>query len=445
MTTETHIGQDLDFGEVSQTPSMYEDAVSHISEPTDPRTSVDNRLEAEKAESARPDEPHFSDSGRDASLLPPKPITLPVEPSTIEVKHPLTPLDRVKSFTIKSSLKLRANEAADFSQEDRKRLDRLASILGRDWITLFRGRRMSAFVPCLVSVTDQSDPLKDLGTYICIKGLGTEREIRIFHLGVSQKAVRYHYAPLKICYDMSLVNFAAAEDSKMGNITDGSFDTRETLCGKILRTKREDGTECLTTIGGLININDEYYLMTSSDHKQGPLCSDLSDTTSDDDTSSVSSGDTLVDEDFDDDMECPIILEPRIDEETEDREMTSPTPPPKELKPGEQLSIDVPGILGEEENTHWRLIPAPDHLLPNFISIPAGIFGPSPVSGYISEHKSWEDIQGGSTVAINTSGSRIAAGTIAGHTSYLISNGKVQQVGTIQLQSGTSKTRTLPH
>lgn len=437
--------------------STYEDALTHISDETLPKISIDS------VDSPKPEQPgadgedistnrpacsshHVNVQAAQSTSAPVLLRTTP-EPRMIPAKQQLTALERMKSFNISSSIQVTADESVQFSPEDEKILDQFVFVLSTDWIRVLRDHRLPMFIPCLVSVTDLSSPPKPLGTYICIKGLMREKHIRLFHSVVSQKAVRRHYAPLKICYDTRLIRYAASEDGPRE--TDGTVRSSETLCGRILRTKREDGSEYITTIGGLISYGDSFYIMTSSDHHEGSQDSDSAETTSDgsqstetdsdEDWCSISSTIKFSEEVFDDDVEEPLICGRGKTEAEPDAVNTHPHLDVRHVQ--DVLQLDSPGILGSDhENSHWRLLPAPNDLVaPNSISVPAGVFGATMMTGYIQGHRTCDEIKPDTAVAINAGVSSISGGNIVGKPSYLFSSGRLQQVWTIKLRPDTSK------
>jgi len=387
------------------------------------------------------------------SMLPPPSSPRPPRPSTsndaetvkavgnghdrtLDAEQRLTPMERLRSFTTASSIYLKADPNAEFGPDVKESIKRFAGFLHGNWIELFQGRRLPEIVLVPVAVSDGCDPPKVSGAYICVKGLRSDEEILLVHLALSQKAVRRHYAPLKLCYDRSHVSFAAEETSPSRVRISGPPRGHQTLCGRMLYTER-GGSTWITTIGGLITVGSRHFLMTSTDHSQEPSNSAADELVLGHREDSLSPVDALVDGDFDDDVERAVVL--RTVSEVKEHE-TAPLARPSvdlEAECACPLSCTYDIVGADSDSSHWRLMPAPEDLcLPNYISVPADIFGPTPSSGYIHEYRpSLES----SPVVINAGVSGLSAGSLAGNPSYLVSNGRVQEVWTIQLKDGASK------
>ncbi|KAK4213963.1 hypothetical protein QBC37DRAFT_373482 [Rhypophila decipiens] len=406
--------QDLYDDDASQT--TFEDALTHISDSTLPRISIES---IDHLNSADPESAAQNDNDN------PQPDTILPGPGPPQIQ-------RLKTLNIRSSVHLSADESPEFSRQENNALEQFIYI---------------------ISITDnQSNPPKSLGTYICIKGLLRERQLRIFHNTVSRRGVRNYFAPLRVCYDTRLIRYAASEEASTEPALPKSVETN---CGQLLRTRREDGSEHLTTIGGLITFGDQCYIMTSSDHHQDSSDTDSTDTDSvDSDTTdedsrneweSASPVTTFGDEDYDDDIEPPLILGLKDDghqpESVPGSNKLGGIPPAPHVSG--IIEIDTPGILGQNsDNSHWRLIlVSSDRLIPNRISIPTEIFGAPVISGNINGHRECDDLGPGTSVAINAGVTGITAGKVTGKPSYLVTNGRLQRVWTIALPPGTNLQR----
>jgi hypothetical protein len=89
-----------------------------------------------------------------------------------------------------------------------------------------------------------------------------ETEITSFHAILSQRSVRAHYKPWRLCYDKSLVETAASAPIYLTNISEAP----ETLCGTLVRTEESGKGAWISTIGGIIEVGDIFFAMTSAHH-----------------------------------------------------------------------------------------------------------------------------------------------------------------------------------
>ncbi|RYP20573.1 hypothetical protein DL765_002730 [Monosporascus sp. GIB2] len=381
----------------------------------------------------------------DSSLLssPPPPVRhdVPIAmhaaaSGPVDVEQRLTPMERLRSLTLASSLSLRADESADFDPasqniyaafmtflDDPQRLRELI----RDWDP-------PDFWPYLVDVDDGGDPPKSLGTYICIRGLTSDRDIVRFHSAMSQKRIRSRYYPLKLCYERRAVeDMYAARDMLSAPVhLIGSPRDERTACGRLLRTER-DGSSWISTIGGIVKVAGDFYVMTSSSHGRASTSSKQRNPDRDDKPSS--SDNTLVVGDFgdfDDDVEPALVFE----EKSGGKE---PVPVPA-MQRLDDLETECPlPSNGFEGTRHWRLLPAAQILrLPNYHSATVDLGAPSPPAGYIIEHRSFLDAE---AVFINAGVSGPSLGRLASRPTYLFSKSEVQKLWTIRLNEGMNLQR----
>ena len=349
-----------------------------------------------------------------------------------------SPMERLRSLDPASSIRLRADKSAVFDAEHQERLRCLMGILSRYGIELFRGQSLPETSLFLVKVTEEGDPPKSLGTCICIKGLVSDEEILPFHMALSQKSVRSYYAPLRLCYERSSVSFVArkvAEKASLIKRPPGDW----TLSGSLIRIENDDGA-WESTIGGLIMVGGDYYLMTSSDHHQGfgGSFSTAALSAGDDHGPSISSVNNLANGDFDNDVEQALVL---VDKKSEGNQ-TEPTDSPPEREDDDSSPLPHVISLVDEgcSNGHWRLLTTTKDLrLPNLlpsIHLPVDSPEPNQIRNYIRDYKSPQDA---SRVTINAGASGVGNGHLTGNPSYLMSKGVVQEVWMIQLDEGFSK------
>ncbi|KAI3318175.1 hypothetical protein HD806DRAFT_526504 [Xylariaceae sp. AK1471] len=322
------------------------------------------------------------------------PITL------LEVERRLSPMERLKSMTTATSLNLNADPMGQFNIEDKHKLRQLTNFLHSHSPELFRGQQLPEIILSLVSVKNSSDLSSTGEPFICVKGLSSNSEITRFHTVMSQKTVRAYYAPLKLCYDRSGVSFASS----------------------VLLTEKGDSPR-ISVVGGLVEIDDRCYMLTTNHGAKS------TSTQSEENASSV---DTLVDDDFDDDVESALILQDeenplkRLDLKLESSHGSFP----------ETVCIDDPVYDGTfSEDTDWQLVPLHEsHCLLNYRSVSTNLLREQQVfSGYTKEHQPGPGI---SPAFIIAGMSVLIQGSLLGSPSYLMSRGKLQEVWAIQLKSG---------
>jgi hypothetical protein len=187
---------------------------------------------------------------------PPVPTQLNVE--GLEVSIPLQLKERLKTWILSSSLQLTADENAVFESTDSGKLKQFSQFLHDNGPALFHGLPSRNLILTLVAVSGPSTSWR----CICIKGLTKETEITSFHAILSQRSVRAHYKPWRLCYDKSLVETAASAPTYQTNISEAP----ETLCGTLVRTEEPGEGAWISTIGGIIEVGGIVFAMTSAHH-----------------------------------------------------------------------------------------------------------------------------------------------------------------------------------
>ncbi|KAK4224701.1 hypothetical protein QBC38DRAFT_333185, partial [Podospora fimiseda] len=187
-------------------------------------------------------------------------------------------------------------QSADTTPEERQKLFSFSAFLAgaENQINLF-GKQLPSLLFQLVTLEDGSSPQPVKS--ICIVGLKTDSDIKLFHKAMSQQRYRHHYHPWKLCYE-------AEEIRKLSGTEDGQYQIqrmveRGTYCGALLRTNESLDT-WLSTIGGIVTANDQLFLMTTAHRPkkdQAPSVLPNSSPTS-----------TLREDDFSHDIEPALIL-----------------------------------------------------------------------------------------------------------------------------------------
>ncbi|KAI1258455.1 hypothetical protein F5Y18DRAFT_444569 [Xylariaceae sp. FL1019] len=338
----------------------------------------------------------------------------------LEVERKLSRLERLKTMTTATSLKLKADYTIRATPEDQSKYKRLMEFLEAESRQLFGGQQFPDFTLNLVTIKDQSDRFCNGETFLCVRGLSSNDEITRFHAVISQKTVRIYYSPLRLCYDRSEVEHASTQDSRQYHVK--AEHNRLTLCGATLRTEQA-GVSWTATVGGLIEIDNRCYMLTASDHglsrPQPPAEENLS---------SIA---TLGDNDFDDDVTSALVLQ---DEE-------------KAVMESEALAVEKPlssatESIPEVPDVDWQLVQVHEKgWLPN--QIPAQKPQPNSLqlssderqlwSGYITEY---QPLLNASPALIITGHSGLVPGFVIAVPSYLMSKNKVREVWAIQLDAG---------
>jgi len=189
-----------------------------------------------------------------------KPVPQPAELNAerFEISMPLQLRERLKTWNLSSALQLTADENAIFENSDIERLEQFSHFLHQNGSTLFHGLPSRTLVLTLVAVTGPATAWK----CICIKGLTKESEITSFHAVLSQRSVRANYKPWKLCYDKSLVETAASLATYQTNTSEAP----QTICGTLLRTNEPGKGTWISTIGGIVEVDGEFFAVTSAHH-----------------------------------------------------------------------------------------------------------------------------------------------------------------------------------
>jgi hypothetical protein len=316
-----------------------------------------------------------------ASQPVPQPIA---EELQMKVQVPLPMKERLKTWNLSSSLHLTADENATLDRADWEKLQHFIQFLDQSGSVLFHGLPSRNLCLTLVAISPDSTIEPSASSpYICIKGLMKETEITAFHTVLSQRSVRDHYKPLRICYDKSLVETAASDVTYQTNAS----KTQDTLCGTLLRTKRAGKPDCISTIGGIIKIDGNFFAVTTSHHPNDTtsiLDEGISGSSSESPGSSAA--DTLRENgSFDADIDPALIIDAWKEQERQDHSVeTLNAEPGLFSRPSTIASSNLWADLTTTvlEGSDWCLLAVNEELqLPNFIDIPVQQSGPSGEGG----------------------------------------------------------------
>jgi hypothetical protein len=311
-------------------------------------------------------------NGSVPELSPQQPRRYELCATEMKVQVPLQIRDRLKTWNLSSTLNLTADENATFEPADFERLKQFVHFLDENCPALFHGRLARNL--CLTLVAISSAPATGPPAsppYICIKGLMKESEITSVHTILSQRSVRAHYKPLRLCYDKSLVETAASEATYHTNTS----ETPETLCGTLLRTEQRGKGIWTSTIGGIIEIDGKFFAVTSSHHPS------TADSTSEEgilDSISGTPGSSLADTLFEkgsieDDIEPALIVDTWKGQEHQSSLKASPTQPVLLTKPPHPTNpFFWPDFTPTRaiEGSDWCLLDVEERLqLPNSIPL----------------------------------------------------------------------------
>ncbi|KAK9418029.1 putative Major facilitator superfamily (MFS) profile domain-containing protein [Seiridium unicorne] len=298
--------------------------------------------------------------------------------------------------------------------------------------------------------------------YICVHGLRTAADITKFHTVMSQERYRASYRPLRLCYDTDKISKVGSPDLKgsesLGQgylkslrpgdsgslkptnygalsptiepeeISSGGLQSfyqyhpvadDDTYCGALFRTS-VDGQPWISTIGGTIELGGDFYVMACQHTSSQPIS-----------PGHASVADTLVEKDFADDVERPLvfltenlpgssdvvdIIDAEQDIETEGIAATLPKEKWRELS--------VKGVI--KVGPEWCLVPIEDHsMLPNFVRRPEkGTNGTNH-----SERQYIEKISepyGGCPAFIASAADTASTGRVTGNRSYIVGGGTAE-------------------
>jgi hypothetical protein len=326
--------------------------------------------------------------------------------TSIPVAVPLSKLERVRTLRLVSSKTIIAREVFT-SRRDRERLRLFVSyVRTKNQRTLFN-RELPQCVGYLVEIDEGSGPPQ---TYICIDGLVEEADIKDFYSVMSQRSCRKFYEPYgwKLCFNSVSVDMTAAETYQTSAHPDDL-----TMCGALLRTER-DGQSWISSIGGLVMVNNLFYAITTA-HRPTPARTRSSS------TFPSSPATTLRDEDFPDHVESALVM--TIDGEKLGGPAAGVNQQPEPDPQTSWWNITSRSIT--EQGDDWRLVPVSvDYELPNSITLPGtkgmgDLIPPTsdePRILYVSE---CVDEPGGSPVLIKAGVSGLCSGTVSLAPSYL--------------------------
>ncbi|CAI4214437.1 unnamed protein product [Parascedosporium putredinis] len=141
---------------------------------------------------------------------------------------------------------------------------------------------------------------------LCVGGLTSRERIRQVHAVLSRKDIQAWYHPLRLCYDMRLVQERAAA-GKTSNVFE-SLDSRGpvTMCGVKFSTGAHDGGIQRSTIGGLVKMNGVFMAVTSA-HGASSRSTDTAESPSASAPSTNGSVSLLAD-DYDAELVDPVII-----------------------------------------------------------------------------------------------------------------------------------------
>ncbi|KAK1493638.1 hypothetical protein CCUS01_02939 [Colletotrichum cuscutae] len=111
-----------------------------------------------------------------------------------------------------------------------------------------------------------SNPLE---TCICITGLKMLKEIQEFDKIMSREGYENLYSPLKLCYEQSHIIRSAGSGSY--NINPSGT---ETLCGSLVVFEDSDGLQRKSTVGGMVEIDDQTFGLTTSHRPEDDMFPD---------------------------------------------------------------------------------------------------------------------------------------------------------------------------
>ncbi|KAK2730348.1 hypothetical protein CKAH01_09595 [Colletotrichum kahawae] len=95
-------------------------------------------------------------------------------------------------------------------------------------------------------------------TYICIIGFTSLEDVKKFDARLSKPENRSMYHPLKLCYLLDRINRSATSDVFVLETS------RTTFCGTLMMSQSGHGSAFVSTVGGLIAIGHETYVITTS-------------------------------------------------------------------------------------------------------------------------------------------------------------------------------------
>ncbi|KAK3903214.1 hypothetical protein C8A05DRAFT_43509 [Staphylotrichum tortipilum] len=261
----------------------------------------------------------------------------------LDVHVRLSVREKLQTLVFASAIGLKADLMADFTEQEVESLRQFQAAYDANRAVLFRGKPMPPLIFELVELKSDGTRLAATATpttSICVKGLHSDDAIGKFHQAMSRSAIRRLYQGMRLSYDRTLIE--RQRWSPLG----------ETMCGARLVTRRPGHKPWSSTIGGVVQVGDELYAMTSShtpnDIEAAPGMASLADD---------SSSSTLVEAGDDDGVESALIL----DYPHQLRFIHGGEHAVKRGVPWEsQHSLpDHSARLALEHGDDWRLVPVP--------------------------------------------------------------------------------------
>ncbi|KAK3323340.1 hypothetical protein B0T19DRAFT_201763 [Cercophora scortea] len=334
----------------------------------------------------------------------------------ISVRLPMSKLERLSKLNFVGSMDLRA-QSVRMTKAEKTKLLAFSTFLSpaKTQIILF-GKQMPRCRHRLVTLDIGTPPVPV--KYICIEGLRDPADIKLFHRVMSQTRYRSYYEPWKLCYEASSISKPAASHYAVQGMNDTG-----TYCGAVLGF--QDGPDkWLSTIGGLVEIGGQVYAMTTA-HRPD----EVSPSIGDDSSFPASLTDTLVEDNFPDDVESAYVFTP--DTETHNfhprasLERKFSTLSPLTFPPPSPSPFDLPYARPMIHGHDWQLIPVSrPRQLPNYFRAPWG------GRKYIFDVC---DSPSGQYVAVNAGISGICYGTLSLSASFLIGDDDlVQEIWTVE-------------
>ncbi|PMD45718.1 hypothetical protein L207DRAFT_258992 [Hyaloscypha variabilis F] len=341
----------------------------------------------------------------------------------IPVEIPLSPRERVRNFSFKSSWFLQAEETdTSMSENEINQLGRFARLLnGAKSQKVLFGKPLPELSVRLVLINDGIEPAKK---FICVTGLVEKAEISNFHTIMSQKRYRESYSDLWLCYETTKVSRAAGslETYRLYPLdmdkssTPGSLSTFCGVASEMTAASRNTSANVswLSTLGGLICVDSNYYIITTAHRPE------QNTNASTNEAEQSSPADTLVDEDFPDDVKPALVMVPEhlLQEPTNcfgNSEL--PAQLHSHLDTRKHLVFSPNGDV--IEGSDWRLLPVnQSEILPNRLM-------PKSASSVLDYHEgiyiqSSTNTTSGRQVLINSGISGLVKGSVDRYSSFLI-------------------------
>ncbi|KAK6071608.1 hypothetical protein SCUP515_07805 [Seiridium cupressi] len=430
-----------------------QETVSHQNNTTDTALSSSTTIRGTESTSAAP-----SINASSASSKGKAPMRAS-RPRSFQVRLQRSRLYRLKhtKTAAPGTVKAEIVEQSAVNQEKLARFSRVLASPGYR-IELF-GKEIPLSRLSLVRVKEARSAPTD---YICVHGLRTAADMTKFHTVMSQERYRASYRPLRLCYDTDKISKVGSPDLKGSassgqgylkslrpgdsgslkptnygalsptikpeEISSGGLQSfyqyhpvadDETYCGALFRTS-VDGQPWISTIGGTIELGGNFYVMACQHTSSQPIS-----------PGHASVADTLVEKDFADDVERPLVFLTEnlpgssdvvdvIDAEQDiETEGTAATLPKEKWK-----EFSVKGVI--KIGPEWCLVPIEDHsMLPNFVRRPEkGTNGTNHSERHYIEKTS--EPYGGCPAFIVSAADTASTGRVTGNRSYIVGGGTAE-------------------